>query len=295
MTYHERGAPPLALKPAACGRVRALLRQGTPRAEQNVRKPDPAQRKSDPAQARRSMLVLDKQEFIASLDVALRDVLGEQVEGLDEKTADIIAKSMRGEIRSLLRNRGRRVVGQSKESFLASLRKTHGKLLEDKQATKKEIGVLERRLERAQREGLAVEPSPEDKRDMMERVRLRLVDTGLAKSAPPDLRRAILSFSLDLTTEERKRALAEGAHSRESEIELLQRRLAKLTSSMEEMEDTARELERQLIEREELEGDEAAALLRPQLDLGQGRFDERKRAYMKDIFEANVELRSKLG
>ena len=79
------------------------------------------------------------------------------------------------------------------------------------------------------------------------------------------------------------------------EIELLQRSLAKLTSSMEEMEDTARELERQLIEREELEGDEAAALLRPQLDLGEGRFDARKRAYMKDIFEANVELRSKLG
>lgn len=241
------------------------------------------------------MLMLDKQEFIASIEVALRDVLGEQIAGLEDATADQIAKSLRGEIRSLLRSRGRRVRGRSKESFLQDLRQKHGQLSKDNREASQEIDSLERRLERVKQEGLQVEPSAEDTRAMMERVRAELVECGLAKSAPVDLRRAILAFGLDAVTAERKRALAEGARSREVEIERLQRRLAKLNTTVEDLQDAARELERQLAQREAEEADEAAALLRPRLDLGERTVDEKKRAFMEDIFLANLDLRDQLG
>jgi len=243
----------------------------------------------------RSMLVLDKQEFIASVETSLRDVLDELVGGLDEPTTDQIARSLRAEIRSLLRSRGRRVLGQSKQGFLDSLKRTHGKLQAEKESAREEVDSLERRLERVQREGLVVESTAEESRAMMERVRARLVESGLAQSAPLDLRRAILSFALDAATDERQQALAEGAHSREVEIERLQRRLAKLNATIEELEDTARELQRQLAARENEEADEAEALLRPRVDLGDGRRDVKKRACMDEIFAANLDLLEQIG
>ena len=244
----------------------------------------------------RKLRVIGKEPLAAVLDLAVSRALRRVSGAYDPAHVEEVQEVCRVEFRRLLKDNARPMRGVTKSQFLLELERSQHKMLAAKDKAQKELSELSERSEllrdridqeESSDEAFAVQRSASFEAELDKRFRkvLKLSDLGPASSR--SLREALVHAAAEAAHAEWMKAREERRRQAEDEIQNYERRIAKLTGSLEK---TEAELKRLA----SLESDADAGISSiyrevQGLDL-EVQDAARKKEMLANIFQANLEL-----
>ncbi len=244
----------------------------------------------------RKLRVLGKEPLAAVLDVAAARAIERVLPGTTIQDVDAIRDVLRREFTKLVKDSTRAVRGVSKSEFLLELERERDKILASKRAAEQELEELQERTSFL-REMMAGDLSCDDAETARRDARLeKLLDarfrevlrhSDLGPASSRTLREALVASASSAARQEWERALETRRKSAQEQIERYERRIAKLTGSLQQTESA-------LVQLAELkEGDPSglASIHRTVqgLEAGQDYF-ELKQQHLRLIYRANLEF-----
>lgn len=194
-----------------------------------------------PAQAGqgRRMRMVSRGDFVSGIEATLRQALTARLGPAQAQLCEAVLRDVRIGIRGLL-ERGKPVRGMSKARFLVELERSHSQLLVQRDMARTELMAL--RDEAKQRAELAASREQERREVALkrradaeaaigERLRREVRERGLV----PD--EGWLELAAQVAADEEERGRREQASLHRAEMAKLERRVVKLTQSLERMEE----------------------------------------------------------
>ncbi len=229
-----------------------------------------------------------RRAFVQALESEARRVLGRRLSAAGEGAIADALEDLHHALVRVLEEHGRIVRGISKRRFLEELERSHHDLLRQREAARREIEALRgqaRDLETRVRE------AQERNRVRMERERADVrvavgvrVRARMQAAQPGPESEALIQLAIDAAVAERERALEEAFAEHRRDVQVLERRVAKLTRLLHVLEQTLAEVQRH--ERGLASGHRSVQGLAPDAYLA-----DLKRQHLAAIFRENLGLR----
>jgi len=244
----------------------------------------------------RRLRVIGREPLAAVLDLALSRALVRVTDAVAPGRLVELQRRLRIEFAQLIKDNARPMRGVSKNQFLQELEHSRNKILEVKERAQKELGELHERSSLLR--DLVEQDDSSDRRfagehgarfeaELARRFRAILRHSDLGPASSRSLRDALVQAALQASREEWERAREDRRSHAEEEIRRYERRIAKLTSSLEKTESA---LNRLATLKDADEAGVASIYREVQgLDIEDIGF-ERKREMLAIIFRANLAL-----
>ncbi len=241
------------------------------------------------------MRVVNKLDFVGQLERSVMEILRARIANLDGATTLEILRDLRYEFLAQVRHEGRPVRGMSKQEFLAELQRSRNQVLDDRDRANAELERLQTRLSELRDDGdgrSGIVPRGAAVRvaghDLERRLRSLFDVSELAGRVSLADERAILAFAEQAVQGELDRRGV--APENDSEVALLERRIAKLTQSLASTEATIQKLARM----KDIDPGVASEFRSVQGLASLDESFEQKKELLRDIFIANQQLRDAL-
>ena len=242
----------------------------------------------------RRLNLVNQAHLLRSIEEAVRRGLTDRLDGVDDETLARITSTTKAELLTLLKAGAQAVRGLSKEKFLEEAERDRQRIVaereqasEDLQALLEQVDVRRGEMLRAREE---LEEESRRSGDAQDEALMRRVETlfeeGDYAAEAADLREQVTALLLGSVRSERDKVVAAQMSDHRQSVENFERRITKLTRSLEVTEDELR----RMAERKEVEPG-VASVFRTVQGLNAGEDDlEAKTEMMASIFEANMTL-----
>lgn len=242
----------------------------------------------------RRLNLVNQAHLLRSIEEAVRRGLTDRLDGVDDETLARITSTTKAELLTLLKAGAQAVRGLSKEKFLEEAERDRQRIVaereqasEDLQALLEQVDVRRGEMLRAREE---LEEESRRSGDAQDEALMRRVETlfeeGDYAAEAADLREQVTALLLGSVRSERDKVVAAQMSDHRQSVENFERRITKLTRSLEVTEDELR----RMAERKEVDPG-VASVFRTVQGLNAGEDDlEAKTEMMASIFEANMTL-----
>lgn len=268
--------------------------------------PDPAPERGDPHRdviprppGERRLKIVDKDLLRAAVNRSVASSLHRRLGELDADVVARIQDDVRERLMRLVHEKGRQLRGMSKKRFLLELERSRNQILRARDEAREQLAGLRARLGSIRtkgpgREALANEEahlSEQFEVVVRERVRSLFARAATGELDAARMEEEIVALTFRLARDEAERLVERQGGPQLGRVDVLERRILKLTRHLDQAEHAMGELRRLK------EGDPGIASIYRHV---QGLSDEEadaaiKRVLLREIFEANVALRAALG
>lgn len=232
---------------------------------------------------RRQLKVIGRQPLEAAFEAALMRSLRAHAPTLSERQRLAIREQAFRDFMQLVGRKVRSVNGVSKRDFLAELERSHSDALRERESVRAELERLQLRTEVLRRSSADETGDSSLSEGLLELFR-RAERGELDLSS---LKQEVAFVATELASKDRERSLADY----DRQIEIFERRIAKLNSSLQQSEATIRDLASR-----KSADDGVASIYRTVQGLSEGEQNrEAKHHLLVELFEANLALREQVA
>ena len=242
----------------------------------------------------RRLNLVNQAHLLRSIEEAVRRGLTDRLDGVDDETLARITSTTQAELLTLLKAGAQTVRGLSKEKFLEEAERDRQRIVAEREQASEDLQALLEQVDARRGEMLrAREELEEESRrngDAQDEALMRRVETlfeeGDCAVEAADLREQVTALLLGSVRSERDKVVAAQMSEHRQSVDNFERRITKLTRSLEVTEDELR----RMAERKEVDPG-VASVFRTVQGLNAGEDDlEAKTEMMASIFDANMAL-----
>lgn len=242
----------------------------------------------------RRLNLVNQAHLLRSIEEAVRRGLTDRLDGVDDETLARITSTTQAELLTLLKAGAQAVRGLSKEKFLEEAERDRQRIVAEREQASEDLQALLEQVDARRGEMLRAREELEEESQrngsaqdeaLMRRVET-LFEEGDCAAEAADLREQVTALLLGSVRTERDKVVAAQMSDHRQSVENFERRITKLTRSLEVTEDELR----RMAERKEVDPG-VASIFRTVQGLNAGEDDlEAKTEMMASIFEANMAL-----
>lgn len=203
-------------------------------------RPERPEEASSPAPRERQLKVIGRQPLAAAFEAALARSLRRHLPELDERRIALVREQAFRDFMQLVGQKVRNLRGVSKRDFLAELERSHTEVLQQREEARRELARLQLRVEviqRLKRDQGALDAGGSPLNEGLQELFRRAQRGELSLE---DLKQEVELVAQEFAHLDKERSLSEY----DRQLDVFERRIAKLNVSLRQSEDTIQELAR---------------------------------------------------